>query len=220
MKWTRYGPRAVMVTFADGVGPKAFARARTMMSALEAHPPPGLVEYVPGFTTLLLEFEASFAADLPVIVADLVQKLEASASVRLPAPTTHVVPVRYNGPDLERVASRHRLSTKEVQRLHTARTYQVYLLGFAPGFPYLGDLDERLHTPRLASPRPKVRAGSVGIGGQHTGIYSVDSPGGWNIIGHTDVRLFYPERCDAASVEEANMFLLKPGDRVRFEPCS
>jgi KipI family sensor histidine kinase inhibitor len=107
------------------------------------------------------------------------------------------------------------LTTREVGELHSATLYKVYLLGFAPGFPYLGDLDPRLHTPRLAAPRPRVAAGSVAIGGEHTGIYSVDSPGGWNIIGRTTARLFDPAR---TGEDEREMFLLRPGDRVKFVP--
>jgi inhibitor of KinA len=86
------------------------------------------------------------------------------------------------------------------------------MLGFAPGFPYLGDLDARLHTRRLASPRPRVAAGSVGIGGEHTGIYSVQSPAGWNIIGHTPAKLF------DSNADGAAMFFLRQGDRVKFVP--
>jgi KipI family sensor histidine kinase inhibitor len=91
------------------------------------------------------------------------------------------------------------------------------MLGFSPGFPYLGDLDPRLHTPRLASPRAKVRAGSVAIGGEHTGIYTVESPGGWNIIGHTPLKIFDPAR-GASERNERAMFFLKHGDRVKFVP--
>ena len=91
------------------------------------------------------------------------------------------------------------------------------MLGFSPGFPYMGDLDPRLHTPRLASPRTKVRPGSVAIGGEHTGIYTVESAGGWNIIGHTSVKIFDPTRAAADGRDKA-MFFLSPGDRVKFVP--
>ena len=107
------------------------------------------------------------------------------------------------------------MTVEQVCELHSAPVYRVYMLGFSPGFPYLGDLDPRLHTPRLASPRAKVRAGSVAIGGEHTGVYTVDSPGGWNIIGHTPLKIFDPLRGDPNGQDEA-MFWLKPGDRVKF----
>jgi len=120
------------------------------------------------------------------------------------------IPVIYNGVDLERIAELRQLTMREVVELHSATIYKVYMLGFSPGFPYLGDLDARLHTPRLPSPRTRVPAGAVAIGGEHTGIYSVEGPGGWNIIGHTKIKLFDPGR------DGAGMFLLRQGDRLRF----
>src|SRR5204862_7859316 len=119
------------------------------------------------------------------------------------------IPVIYNGPDLQRVAEHNQLTVAEVCERHAAVIYKVYMLGFSPGFPYLGDLDPCLHTPRLATPRMRVPAGSVAIGGQHTGIYASEPPGGWNIIGHTPVKLFDSEEMS---------FLLHPGDRIRFVP--
>ena len=106
------------------------------------------------------------------------------------------------------------MTARDVAELHSSTLYKVYLLGFSPGFPYLGDLDSRLHTPRLPSPRTRVPAGTVAIGGEHTGIYSVEGPGGWNIIGHTKVKLFDP------SSDGPEMSLLRQGDRVRFVPTS
>src|SRR5436309_25603 len=128
------------------------------------------------------------------------------------------IPVRYDGPDLARVAQAHGLKIEQVGKLHSAPIYKVYLLGFAPGFPYLGELDKRLHTPRLPSPRTRVPAGSVAIGGEHTGIYPTETPGGWNIIGHTTVKLFDPTAAGSAGENEA-MFFLKAGDRVKFVPA-
>jgi inhibitor of KinA len=113
------------------------------------------------------------------------------------------------------VAQAHGLTTGEVCDLHRAPIYKVYMLGFAPGFAYLGDLDARLHTPRLASPRPRVPAGSVGIGGEHTGVYPLETPGGWNIIGHTTMKLFDPDAPGARHDSKAP-FYLKTGDRVKF----
>ena len=200
MKIQRYGPNAVLVTFAEKLGDEAFARGRALAHALERNPPPGLVEYVPAFTTMLLEFEH----DIP----DL-SFLEHVTAADLPPAPIKEIPVTYNGPDLQRIADHNQLTVGEVCERHAAVIYKVYMLGFSPGFPYLGDLDARLHTPRLASPRTRVPAGSVAIGGQHTGIYPSETPGGWNIIGHTPARLFDPERMS---------FFLHPGDRVKFVP--
>ena len=215
MTWIPFGPHAVLLKFASAVGDDAFARCRSIVAELEERPPAGLVEFVPGFTTMLLEFDPSIVPDPASIAPELAAKLEGLPVLELPPTPVREIPIVYDGPDLERVARLHNLTSHEVRDLHSAPIYKVYLLGFSPGFPYLGDLDPRLHTPRLPSPRPKVRAGSVAIGGEHTGVYSVDSPGGWNVIGHTSEKIFDPARKGS---EELDMFLLKPGDRVKFVP--
>ena len=212
MRWIRYGPNAVLITFADEVNDEAFQRGRALAAELEQRPPDGLIEFLPAFTTLLLEFEPRTVPNLEVAAVELMPRLKAAlAAVTPPAPIKEI-PVRYDGEDLENVARLHELTTMEVAERHAAPIYKVYMLGFAPGFPYLGELDPRLHTPRLAAPRPRVRAGSVAIGGEHTGIYSVESPGGWNIIGHTTTKLFDPARRENA------IFFLHAGDRVKFVP--
>lgn len=213
MNWIPYGPDAWLFQFAARVGDEAFARGRAIAAELERNPPHGLVEFVPSFTTILLEFSPGTidAAGLSSLGA----RLRAISAHALPPAPVKEIPVVYDGPDLGRVAEAHGLRTKEVGEMHSATVYKVYLLGFAPGFPYMGELNSRLHTPRLAAPRPRVAAGSVAIGGEHTGIYPVDSPGGWNIIGHTTSRLFDPAR---DGNDGRAMFLLEPGDRVRFVP--
>ena len=213
MKWIPYGPDAWLLKFAERVGDKAFHRGRAIAAELDRRPPPGLIEYVPAFTTVLLEFRSGHGNAQEL--ASLVSRLKKVLRVKLPASRPKPIPIIYDGPDLERVAKRNGLSVEQVCRRHAAVVYKVYALGFSPGFPYLGDLDPRLHTPRLASPRPRVPAGSVGIGGEHTGIYSVDSPGGWNIIGRTTVKLFDASAAESV-VAPAQVFFLEPGDRVKF----
>ena len=215
MKWTPYGPDAWLLQFAARLGEKAFHAGQAILADLDRSAPPGLVEYVPGFTTLLLEFTPG--SDLARDPRSLSVRFEKALRRKLPAPKRHEIPVCYDGPDLERVARTHRLSEAEVCRRHAAPVYKVYLLGFSPGFPYLGDLDPKLHTPRLAAPRPKVPAGSVAIGGPHTGIYSIESPGGWNLIGRTEVLLF-DRPAGHARGGAVNPFLLRPGDTVKFVP--
>jgi inhibitor of KinA len=212
MQWTLYGQNALLIRFADRVGDEAFQRGRALANELERNPPRGLVEFVPAFTTLLLEFDPHAVADVCQSANELMPRLQGVLNATVPPASIKEISVSYRGEDLERVARLHGLTTREVAELHAAPIYKVYMLGFAPGFPYLGDLDARLHTPRLATPRPRVRAGSVAIGGEHTGIYSVDSPGGWNIIGHTTTNLFDPTRREDA------IFFLQPGDRVKFIP--
>ena len=210
MRWIRYGPNAVLIYFAERVNDEAFQRGRALATELERNPPPGLIEFVPAFTSLLLEFDPRRVPDVENAAAELMPRLQSALAASLPPAPIKEIPVRYDGEDLDRVAKLHQLTTREVARLHEAPVYKVYMLGFAPGFPYLGDLNPRLHTPRLAAPRPRVRAGSVAIGGEHTGIYSVDSPAGWNIIGHTTTKLFDPTRRESA------IFFLRAGDRVKF----
>ena len=120
------------------------------------------------------------------------------------------IPTTYDGPDLGDVAAKTDLSTTAVIELHSGREYLVYCVGFAPGFTYCGALDDQLVVPRRASPRARVAAGSVGIAGSQTGIYAVESPGGWNLIGRTDLRLFDPAADPPARFQ--------PGDRLRFVP--
>jgi inhibitor of KinA len=215
MDWTPYGPHAALVRFAGQPDDEAFARSVAIRAALERNPPEGLVEFVPASTTVLLEFNAREVPNLADAMPDIIEQLQMAATLVLPPADVKEIPVTYDGPDLEPVARAHDLTTAEVCRLHAEPVYRVHLLGFAPGFPYLGGLDERLHTPRLATPRTRVPAGSVAIGGGHTGIYTMDTPGGWNIIGHTPVKIFDPTRRSPDGGEEA-MFLLQQGDRVKF----
>ena len=123
------------------------------------------------------------------------------------------IPVLYGGecgPDLAAIAEHAGLTEEEVIRIHSSRDYLIYMLGFLPGFCYLGGLDERIHTPRLQNPRLKIRAGSVGIGGSQTGIYPLDSPGGWQLMGMTPVKTYDPTR--------AVPILVEAGDYIRFVP--
>jgi KipI family sensor histidine kinase inhibitor len=210
MNCVPYGPTALLFRFAEQVGDEAFAKGSAIALELERNPPAGMVEFVSGFTTVLVIFEdPERRARIADELLRRLQSCNSRATQPLPAKE---IPVVYDGPDLARVAEAHHLTVAEVPELHAATTYKVYMLGFSPGFPYLGDLDPRLHTPRLASPRTRVPAGSIAIGGSHTGIYSVEGPGGWNIIGRTNVQLFDAKR------EGAEMFFLRQGDRVRFVP--
>lgn len=218
LNWKPYGPDALFFEFAERADESAFAWSRAIVGELERQPPVGLVEFVPAFTTLLLIFEPGQRPALPALGPELARRLADAPSLNLPPPPVKTVPVIYDGPDLPRVAATHDLSVPEVIARHTAPVYRVHMLGFAPGFPYLGGLDPRLHTPRLATPRPRVPAGSVAIGGEHTGIYPVASPGGWNLIGRTSLTLFDPAR-GGPGCEEA-MFLLRPGDQVKFVPVT
>ncbi|HVE16363.1 MAG TPA: 5-oxoprolinase subunit PxpB, partial [Chthoniobacterales bacterium] len=187
------------------------AMSRAILRLLEDERPREIVDFSAAFDRVLIEFrhgeETAALASKWTRRFSVLEPLEADAS------TLHEIPVVYDGEDLAELAARHDLDVGEVIARHTAPIYDVVLLGFSPGFPYLAGLDPRLVTPRRASPRPKVPAGSVAIGGSHTGIYSIESPGGWHLLGTTPVRVFDPARREPG--DEA-MFLLKAGDRVKF----
>src|SRR5205085_12659564 len=118
---------------------------------------------------------------------DLIEHLNRRITTK---PAALIIPVYYNGEDIESVAQQHQLSTAEVIAIHTAKPYRVFMIGFLPGFAYMGKVDERIATPRLAVPRTNVKAGSVGIAGFQTGIYPLQSPGGWQLIGQTPLKIF------------------------------
>lgn len=170
-----------------------------------------LLDLVPSYTTLMVQF------DLPPGEARalIIRALEGLQPDTGSGGRRHEIPVWYDvsvGPELTVLAARSGLSEAEVVRLHSEREYPVFALGFAPGFGFMGLVDERLASPRLSTPRKRVAAGSVGIAERQTAAYPAVSPGGWNLIGRTPVRLFDRER--------EGYSLLQPGDRVRFVPVS
>ncbi|AYB51117.1 5-oxoprolinase subunit PxpB [Ralstonia solanacearum] len=168
----------------------------------------GVIDVVPGMNNLTLVFGPQ--ADAQALAALLREAWEESRALMADGKRVEIE-VAYggdDGPDLRDVAAHTGLSPAEVVRRHTAPEYIVYFLGFQPGFAYMGGLDKSLATPRRAEPRMAVPAGSVGIGGEQTGIYPAASPGGWQLLGRTDAALFLPERDPPT--------LLAPGDRIRF----
>jgi KipI family sensor histidine kinase inhibitor len=204
------GEAAFTVEFGDAVDLALNRQVHALDAALSAAPIPGVLETVPTYRSLLVAYDpARITAD--AMLAALARALEGVEAVAPPEGRLVEIPVRYGGdcgPDLEDVAAHCGLAPAEVIRLHTAPTYRVAMLGFAPGFAYLLGLPAQLATPRLATPRLRVEPGSVGIAGEQTGVYALATPGGWRIIGRTDLVLFDPAR------EEP--FLLRAGDRVRF----
>ncbi|MBN1261966.1 MAG: 5-oxoprolinase subunit PxpB [Anaerolineae bacterium] len=204
------GEAAFTVEFGDRIDEDLVQRVLSLDAALADDPFPGFSETVPTYRSLLVLFEPERAS--PERVERHLMHLVRSLGARpLPEGRLHEIPVCYGdacGPDLESVARVHSLTVGELIQLHTAPTYRVAMLGFAPGFAYLLGLDERLATPRLATPRTRVPAGSVGIAGVQTGLYALNTPGGWQIIGQTTLTLFDPER--------EPPFTLQAGDRVRF----
>lgn len=191
-------------------GPDANARAHALAARLRANAPPWLRDVVPAWDSVGVCFDPALI-DADAALASLRAHRDDGPTAAVPAPRTIEIPVRYGGEhgiDLEAAATELGLTPGALVERHTAPLYTVAMIGFAPGFPYLDGLDPALALPRLATPRSRVPAGSVGIGGAQTGIYPRESPGGWRLLGRTPLTLFDPE-ADPPS-------RLLPGDRVRF----
>jgi inhibitor of KinA len=208
------GDTGLSVEFADGIDRLVNDRVQRLFRHLRAKSFPGIVDLNPTYRSLIIQYrpwECSFE-NLVLLVEEA---LKAPDEGRFRAADPVRIPVCYGGiygPDLDEVAAFHGMSPEKVVRLHVAPKYYVYMIGFTPGFPYLGGLDERLFTPRKKEPRKRVPAGSVGIADRQTGIYSIDSPGGWQLIGRTPLSLFDRKRPDP--------FLLNPGDILLFVPIT
>lgn len=194
---------------ATTVDSAANARCIALAAALERAALPGVRDIVPAYTSVTVHFDP-LSADRHAISREL-DRLAAEVSAVEEEQETIEIPVVYGGtegPDLAAVAGFAKLSEAEVVRLHSQTPYRVYMLGFLPGFAYMGSVDARIAMPRLDTPRLKVAAGSVGVAGLQTGIYPCESPGGWRIIGRTETKVFDTSR--------AEPFLLSAGSRVKF----
>jgi KipI family sensor histidine kinase inhibitor len=206
------GERALLAEYGDGIDPAVNERVRTTTAQLKRALPAGVEAVVPAYRSLLLIYDP--LRTTPARLAEVLAALaDDCRDEDVPVPKVVEIPVCYGGafgPDLDVVARHTGLTTGEIVALHGSVDYPIYMIGFTPGFCYLGGLDRRLWTPRRPTPRTAVPAGAVGIAESQTGVYPVASPGGWQIIGRTPLRLFAPEREDP--------FLYAPGDRIRFVP--
>ena len=208
------GDQAVVVELGDTIDPQTNRRVHGLMDAIERAEVPGVFDLVPTYRSILVYYDpmrTSLSA-LQARVSELYIDLEDQA---VEEPRTVEIPTLYGGqygPDLEFVAEHAGLTPQEVIDIHSGTDYLVYMMGFSPGFPYLGGLSERLATPRLDTPRLKIPAGSVGIAESQTGVYPVASPGGWRLIGRSPVRMF-----DAEAEPPSR---LAAGDYVRFVPIA
>ncbi|PJN59084.1 Kinase A inhibitor [Paenibacillus sp. GM1FR] len=205
------GETAVIIQCGDQLSDAVQRRVMSVCALLEKSTLPAMIEWVPTYTSVTV-FYNPFISSYPELCRILLQQLNQMKESVQYKPRTVTIPVCYGGewgPDLDYVASEHGLTAEDVIAIHTSGDYLVHMIGFAPGFPYLGGLSEQIATPRRVTPRLRVEAGTVGIGGKQTGIYPVDTPGGWQCIGQTPLRLFRPE--------ENVPSLLAAGDRVRFE---
>ncbi|HEY1763854.1 MAG TPA: 5-oxoprolinase subunit PxpB [Opitutaceae bacterium] len=220
MKLEPLGDSAVVATLGSGVDDSTLAAVAGLAAALAGAKSPGIFDVVPAYDTVTVFYDALRLAPGPgdpyAAVCRQIEACAARSGPGLPRASRRVeIPVCYAGefgPDLAEVATGAGLSPEAVVALHSKPDYRVHAIGFMPGFGYLGGLPAALHTPRRATPRERVPAGSVGIGGAQTGVYPIASPGGWQLIGRTPLALFRPNESPAA--------LLRPADQVRFRPIS
>ena len=206
------GDASLLIEFGREISPEINSKITATVQLMKEQHIEGVVDIIPAFCSLLINY------DPRVISYDEIKKrmkrlLKMDIKAGEMNKRVFEIPVCYGGeygPDLANIAAHAGLSEEEVVKIHSSRDYLIYMLGFLPGFCYLGGLDERIHTPRLANPRIKINAGSVGIGGSQTGIYPLDSPGGWQLMGMTPVKTYDPDR--------EVPILLSAGDYIRFIP--
>ena len=212
-KWPRFlctGDLGLLVEFGDKIDLEIHQKIRKFFIILERTLLEGVIEVVPAYRSVLFIYDPlkTSMEELQKEILILEERLE---EVTVPPPETLEIPVVYGGdygPELDFVAQHNRLTPEEVIEIHTSGTYLVYTLGPA-GFPMLGGLSKKIFTPRLKTPRTLVPAGSVGIANDQTGVYTVDSPGGWQLIGRTPIKLFNPNKEDP--------FLIKMGNLIKFK---
>lgn len=206
------GDSSILVEFGKEISPEINRKITATVQLMKEQHIEGVVDVIPAFCSLLINYDPRVVSydELRERMRHLVKMDLKSSEERR---RVFRIPVCYGGeygPDMANIAEHAGLTEEEVIKIHTSRDYLIYMLGFLPGFCYLGGLDERIHTPRLANPRIKINAGSVGIGGSQTGIYPLDSPGGWQLMGMTPVKTYDPKR--------ETPILVEAGDYIRFFP--
>jgi inhibitor of KinA len=215
------GDTAIVVQFGNVIAPDINRKVIAYAACLENSSFPGLVEWVPAFTSLTIYYDPWVVSEKGAYdpygkMVDFIHEIASHGEIDEAKPTRLVeIPVYYGeefGPDLEFVAKHTNLTTEEVIAVHSSEEYLVYMIGFAPGFPYLGGMSKKIAAPRRKTPRLVIPAGSVGIAGTQTGVYPIETPGGWQLIGRTPLSLFYPYRESPS--------LLQAGDTVRFVPIT
>ncbi len=208
------GDRGLLAEYGEIIDPTVNQKVRSMAIVLENDPPNGVSEIIPTYRSILVIYDPAMTT--PTVLQETLIAMEGRLTgFDIPPPMVIEIPVCYGeeyGPDIDYVAESHGLTVEEVIRIHSEPEYLIYMVGFTPGFPFLGELPEILHTPRLETPRTSVPEGSVGIANNQTGIYPIASPGGWRLIGRTPLCLFAPKR--------KNPIMYQSGDRIRFRSIS
>jgi inhibitor of KinA len=214
---TRYllaGDKALVVEFGNEISEATNSKVRNLYVALSKYKVAGIEEMTPTYRSLLIHYNP-LAIKLDTLQRKVKELLENLDKVEIPKPRIIEIPTVYGGeygPDLSFVAEHNGITPEDVVSIHSSVDYLIYMLGFTPGFPYLGGMSEKIAAPRLSAPRTKIPAGSVGIAGKQTGIYPIESPGGWQLIGRTPLSLYSPKRQPP--------IVLQAGDYVRFVPIS
>lgn len=206
------GDSAIIIKAGYEISEVVSRNIRQLLAAVEMENISGITDFIPSFNELMICYDP-LIVDLSFLLGRLPEIEKCASGIELPEPCVFEIPVRYggeSGPDIGEVAVAGNISVDEVIRIHSSVNYLVHMLGFTPGFCYLGGLDRRISVPRKKDPRIKIPAGSVGVADNQTGIYPIESPGGWQLIGKTPVKLF-----DIGKKQE---FLLSAGDYIRFIP--
>lgn len=204
------GDSAVCVEFGNEISPEINKKIRAFKIAVEKSEIPGIVETVPTYRSLLVHYRPEVIG-FKALTEEFDKLMSSLSSIPIPSPTVIEIPVLYGGemgPDIENVAEHNHKTVEEVIKIHTSEEYLIYMIGFIAGFPYLGGMSKEIATPRLKSPRVKIEGGSVGIAGEQTGIYPVASPGGWQLIGRTPLKLYDADR--------EKPVLLEAGQYIKF----
>ena len=213
------GDSSLLIEFGNEISPEINRRIAAVVELMREQHIEGVVDVIPAFCSLLVNYDPRVAG-----YEKMKKRLESLVRVDIKVGQTKrkifEIPVLYGGeygPDLASIADHAGISEDEVVLIHSSKDYLIYMLGFLPGFCYLGGLDERIHTPRLSNPRLRIRAGSVGIGGSQTGIYPLDSPGGWQLMGMTPIKTYDPEREIPILVEAGNYIRFVPIDEEQYK---
>lgn len=227
------GDSAVTLDFGNVIDEAINKKVIALFHSLSKEPLPGMIEVVPAYSSLTIYYDVyqlrKTISPSKTVCEWITNELEIRIQWPLPendsASRLIKIPVCYEnefGLDMEAIASVKNISTEEVIRIHTSKTYRVYMLGFLPGFPYMGEIDEQIKMSRKMQPRQRIEAGSVGIAGRQTGIYPLASPGGWQIVGKTPLKIFEasPNPPPVEGTYEDSICLLRPGDNVQFYSIS
>ncbi len=207
LRYLKSGDHSIILELGNEISEEINKKVRQLTIAIDKSQMYGVIELIPTYRSIKIDYDPC-----KIKYDTLVKKLDALqeniSAIDIDRPRVIEIPVLYQGPDLKYVSAYNDISIDEVIKIHSSKEYLIYMLGFTPGFPYLGGMSDAIATPRLEKPRAKIEAGSVGIAGNQTGIYPIESPGGWQLIGKTPLKLF--------DYKKEDPFLLESGDYLKF----